>query len=221
MDILNWIYLKTQGLIKRTPNNTDTDTLAIGANVGFQRRGDSYQTYGMTLGDFKNTVVHGEMVYKQSTFTPYVFISDPMPNYGIGVVDFPGISTNNIYRMVGFASLPGQSGYNIKIGEIVSPTLPTNEISIVSNASSIQEDGINGIGRAISVMAPGAIARNVNNGDPIVLESAYLRADNSANPLVQEVFLVLSGPGPISFACNVTIDFLFGVPEGDTFTWVR
>ena len=220
MDILNWIYLKTAGLIKRTPNNTDADTLVIGANVGFQRRGDSYQTYAMTLGDFKNTVVNGKMVYKQGTFAPYAFTSDPMPNYGIGVVDSPGIPANNIYRMVGFISVPGfASTYSIKIGEIVSPVLPTNEIAVVSNNSSLQADGITGIGRAISVLAPGAIARNAATGAPVVLTQAYLRADNSVDPLVQEVFIELVGSA--NFECNVTLDFLFGVPEGDTFTWVR
>lgn len=220
MDILNWIYLKTEGLIKRTPNNTETDILAIGANVGSQRRGDSYQTYGMTLGDFKNTVIYGEMVYKQGTFASYAFTSDPMPNYGTGKVDFPGIPKNIIYRMVGFITLPGfASSYSVKLGEIISPVLPTNEIAVITNSSSVQEDGIVGIGRAISVLAPGAIARDPATSVPVVLTQAYLRADNSVNPLVQEVFLEVSGP--TNFTCNVTLDFLFGVPEGDTFTWVR
>lgn len=220
MDILNWLYLKTRNLIKAKPNAVETDVLAIGANVGFTNRGDLYKTYGMTLGDFKNTVVNGEFVYEQGTFAPYVFTTDPLPNYGIGQVNFPGIPKNNIYRMLGFGLLPGfTNSYTVKLGEIVSPTLPANEIAIVSNSSSIQEDGITGIGRAISVMAPGAIARDVSTSAPVVLTEAYLRADNTADPLVQEVFLVLTGP--VNFTCNVTIDFLFGVPEGDTFTWVR
>jgi hypothetical protein len=51
MDILNWIYIKTQGLIKTTPSNADTDLVAIGGQVPFTTRDDGYQTYGMTIKD--------------------------------------------------------------------------------------------------------------------------------------------------------------------------
>ena len=56
MDILNWIYLKTNELIRPTANNTNTDIIALGADVGPIQRGDSYQTYGMTIQDFANTI---------------------------------------------------------------------------------------------------------------------------------------------------------------------
>lgn len=51
MDILNWIYLKTQGLIRTKANNPATDVIALGAEVPFTTRGDGYQTYGMPLAD--------------------------------------------------------------------------------------------------------------------------------------------------------------------------
>lgn len=51
MDILNWIYLKTAGLIRSKANNADTDLIAVGANVGPIQRGDSYQTYAMPIKD--------------------------------------------------------------------------------------------------------------------------------------------------------------------------
>jgi hypothetical protein len=54
MDILNWIYLKTQGLIKTTPNNPKTDLVALGAEVPFTTRDDGYQTYAMTIGNLSN-----------------------------------------------------------------------------------------------------------------------------------------------------------------------
>lgn len=56
MDILNWIYLKTNELIRPTANNANTDIIALGADVGPIQRGDSYQTYGMTIQDFANTI---------------------------------------------------------------------------------------------------------------------------------------------------------------------
>jgi hypothetical protein len=222
MDILNWIYLKTAGLIRPKANNINTDTLVIGANVGPVQRGDSYLTYGMTLGDFKNDVINGNMVYEQGTFSPVAFTSDPMPYYGTGTVNFPGIPKNLIYRFAGFVSAPGNaSTYSIKLGELAttSPATPLQEINIVANSSSIQEDGITGIGRAVSVMGPGAIARNFATSAPVILTSAYIRADNSVDPLVQEVFVVLAGPA--NFDCNVTLDILVGIPEGYEFTWTR
>ena len=51
MDILNWLFIKKQQLIKTTANNADTDLIAVGANVGFQKRGDEYQTYAMPIKD--------------------------------------------------------------------------------------------------------------------------------------------------------------------------
>jgi hypothetical protein len=54
MDILNWLYIKRQQLIKTTPNNAQTDLVALGAEVPFSRRDDGYQTYAMTLADLSN-----------------------------------------------------------------------------------------------------------------------------------------------------------------------
>jgi hypothetical protein len=51
MDILNWLYIKTSDLIRKTPSNAETDLIAVGAEVPFTTRGDGYQTYGMTLKD--------------------------------------------------------------------------------------------------------------------------------------------------------------------------
>jgi len=222
MDILNWLHIKKQQLIRTVANNIETDVLPVGADVSFQKRGDKYQTYGLTLAGLKNDVINGNMVYEQSTFSPFAFITDPMPHYGTGQVNFPGIPKNIIYRLVGFISVPGNaSSYSVKIGELAttSPAAPLQEIAIVSNGSSIQEDGITGIGRAISVMAPGAIVRDDSTSAPVILTSAYIRADNSADPLVQEVFVELAGP--TDFGCTVTLDILVGVPEGYTFTWTR
>jgi hypothetical protein len=222
MDILNWIYLKTAGLIRPKANNINTDTLVIGANVGPVQRGDSYLTYGMTLGDFKNDVINGNMVYEQGTFSPLAFTTDPMPYYGTGQVNFPGQPKNLIYRLVGFIQAPGfASSYSIKIGELatISPATPSLEIVVISNGSTVQEDGITGIGRAVSIMGPGAIVRNFATSASAILTTAYIRADNSVDPLVQEVFVELAGP--VNFSCNVTLDLLVAVPEGYEFTWTR
>ncbi len=48
MDILNWIFVKKSNLIKTEVNKASTDLIALGANVSWLQRGDSYQTYAMT-----------------------------------------------------------------------------------------------------------------------------------------------------------------------------
>jgi predicted transcriptional regulator len=51
MDILNWLYLRKEQLIKTTANNPATDLVAIGADVTFARRDDKYKTYAMPIKD--------------------------------------------------------------------------------------------------------------------------------------------------------------------------
>jgi len=58
MDILNWIYIKTQNLIRTTPNNSKTDLIVLGAEVPFSKRGDGYQTYAMTINDFADSMLY-------------------------------------------------------------------------------------------------------------------------------------------------------------------
>jgi hypothetical protein len=54
MDILNWIYLRANGLIRTTANDPQTDLVALGADASFAKRGDKYLTYGMTIADLAN-----------------------------------------------------------------------------------------------------------------------------------------------------------------------
>jgi hypothetical protein len=51
MDILNWLYLRKEQLIRTTANNPATDLIAIGADVTFAKRDDKYKTYAMPIKD--------------------------------------------------------------------------------------------------------------------------------------------------------------------------
>ena len=51
MDILNWLYLRKEQLIRKTANNADTDLVAVGADVTFAKRDDQYKTYAMPIKD--------------------------------------------------------------------------------------------------------------------------------------------------------------------------
>lgn len=51
MDILNWLYLRKEQLIRKTANNPETDLVAVGADVTFAKRDDKYKTYAMPIKD--------------------------------------------------------------------------------------------------------------------------------------------------------------------------
>lgn len=52
MDILNWVYLLKNKLVKTTIEDPTQDLVIIGNNVSYAKRGDKYQSYGMTVEDF-------------------------------------------------------------------------------------------------------------------------------------------------------------------------
>lgn len=52
MDILNWIYLIKKKLTRTTVQDPQKDLVIIGGNVSYAKRGDKYQSYGMTVEDF-------------------------------------------------------------------------------------------------------------------------------------------------------------------------
>jgi len=91
MDILNWLYTKAAGLVKTKANDPNTDLIALGANVGFNRRDDQYQTYGMTL---KNCVQSGCTANTKHyeldiTATSVVTVDTPR-----GIIDITGMGTS-------------------------------------------------------------------------------------------------------------------------------
>ena len=91
MDILNWLFIKRQKLIRTTASNADTDLVAIGANVGFPKRDDEYKTYAMPIkdlslaGDVANTA-HYEL---DITTSSVVTVTTPR-----GIIDITGMGTS-------------------------------------------------------------------------------------------------------------------------------
>jgi len=51
MDILNWLRIKKENLIRPTLDSPK-DLIVLGADVSFQKRGDKYQSYAMPAEDF-------------------------------------------------------------------------------------------------------------------------------------------------------------------------
>jgi len=95
MDILNWIYLKTKNKIKKTFNNSSTDLVILGANVGFENRGDAYQSYGMTVNDFISQSV--PYILYSATF----YDTTTQPNGGATTAN--QVKINSTQNSTGFA----------------------------------------------------------------------------------------------------------------------
>jgi hypothetical protein len=56
MDIINWVYLLKNKLVKTTVQDPEKDLVILGNNVSYVKRGDKYQSYGMTVKDFATYV---------------------------------------------------------------------------------------------------------------------------------------------------------------------
>jgi hypothetical protein len=91
MDILNWLYIKTSGLIKTKANDPKTDLVALGANVGFNKRDDQYQTYAMPLVDAVQSGCTGNTKHYELDIT----INNTVTvNTTRGIIDITGMGTN-------------------------------------------------------------------------------------------------------------------------------
>jgi len=120
MDILNWLYLRKEQLIRTTANNPETDLIAIGADVTFAKRDDKYKTYAMPLkdlsvaGDVANTAyytvdLNTTLVVNVTTqkgvieITMNDSIADPLPAFGsvvpltINNVNMDFSNADNVY----------------------------------------------------------------------------------------------------------------------------
>lgn len=91
MDILNWIYLKTSNLIRTKANNADTDLIAVGADVTFGRKGDSYQTYAMPIKDLVEAGCEANTVHYELNVTATNIVTVTTPR---GIIDIIGMGSD-------------------------------------------------------------------------------------------------------------------------------
>jgi hypothetical protein len=66
MDILNWLYLAKNKFVRTTLGSTK-DLMIFGSKVGFNKRGDLYQNYAMSVEDFTASLPAPEPAYKVYT----------------------------------------------------------------------------------------------------------------------------------------------------------
>ena len=77
MDILNWLYLRKQQLIKTEANNAATDIVILGAEVPFTQRGDGYQSYAMSLANAVEAGCIENNTYRTGVYNEYPYIVTP------------------------------------------------------------------------------------------------------------------------------------------------
>lgn len=83
--------MKTAGLVKTTANNPETDLVALGANVGFNKRDDQYQTYAMPLKDAVQSGCTGNTAHYELDITTSNTVT---VNTTRGIIDITGMGTN-------------------------------------------------------------------------------------------------------------------------------
>jgi hypothetical protein len=115
MDILNWLHIKKQNLI-RTTLDSPQDLLVLGADVSFQKRGDKYQSYAMPSTDFALAIgvnpqfistTDGANVTGVTAATKSVSVLIPANTVKVGDTVF--VRTRG--RKVGTANIAAQSIY--------------------------------------------------------------------------------------------------------------
>jgi hypothetical protein len=140
MDILNWLYIKKQNLI-RTTLDSPQDLLVFGADVSFQKRGDKYQSYAMPAEDFlalaKNpqfiSTTDGTNVTGVTAATKSASVLIPANTVKVGDTIF--VRTRG--RKVGTAGISAQAIYINLSDTIGGSTVTLNAIANTSLYSQI------------------------------------------------------------------------------------
>jgi hypothetical protein len=91
MNIINWIYLKKQQLIRREANNADTDLIVLGAEVPFTTRDDGYQDYAMTLKDAVQSGCTANTKHYELDITATSVVTVNTPR---GIIDILGMGSS-------------------------------------------------------------------------------------------------------------------------------
>jgi hypothetical protein len=136
MDILNWLYLKKQKLVKTTFNNTQTDLLIIGADVSFNERDDKYLSYAITIDDFiAQLPTSGIVLTTVGTSGPATLTGNILniPDYttggGSGTVTSVGIVLGTSGNDVNVSNTPITSSGDIALNIPIASATNTGKLS--------------------------------------------------------------------------------------------
>jgi len=177
MDILNWVYLLKNKLVKTTVQDPTQDLVILGGNVTYAKRGDKYQSYGMTVEDFAAYVA-------STTGTQMNYVTGILdPEAESDFIELPDTITTdngdlfNTYKLGGIVNfnVPGQSSYSYLIGVISGDT----RLRLINDASVIGASGVTAYTGVSGKFTVNALVRDASTGAAIPLTFATIVLDNT------------------------------------------
>ena len=164
MDILNWLRIKKQNLI-RTTLDSPKDLVVLGADVSFQKRGDKYQSYAMPATDLVNSATIASTAHYELDITAGQTVTVNTPR---GIIDVLGMGTS-----AGNTPAPSySSSLLISINNLDLDLTPANKDNIYVQYSVYYNRGLSGTDNAIPyVLSVGTISGlefSVYNANPAV-----------------------------------------------------
>jgi hypothetical protein len=204
MDILNWVYLLKNKLVKSTVQDPAQDLLVIGNNVSYVKRGDKYQSYGITVEDFVASATGTQMNYTVGILDPEVqsdFIA--LPN----TITLNGTDLHNTYKLGGIVefNVVGTSAYSYLIGVISGD----QKLRLSNDASVIGADAVTTYDGVSGKFTVNALVKNASTGAIIPLTFATIVLDNTiAGPGDYFVSIVAIAGAPWSGTAYIDIEFM-------------
>lgn len=207
MDILNWVYLIKNKLTRTTVQDPEKDLVILGNNVSYVKRGDKYQSYGMTVQDFATYINESaagtDMVYTQGLLSPQVqsdFIQLP------DTITDSGSTLFKTYKLGGIVNFqaPGTSSYAYLIGAIVGDA----NLKLINDATVIGADGVTTYDGISGKFAVNALVKNASTGAVLPLTFATIVLDNTiASP--NDYFVSIVAVAGASWTGTAYIDIEF------------
>jgi hypothetical protein len=207
MDILNWVYLLKNKLVKTTVQDPAQDLIILGNNVTFAKRGDKYQSYGMTVEDFAASIVPApgtQMNYVTGILDPEAesdFIALP------DTITTDDLILYNTYKLGGIVEFNGIGvpSYSYLIGVISGDT----RLRLINDASVIGALGVTAYGGVSGKFTVNALVKNASTGAIIPLTFATIVLDNTiAGPDDYFVSIVASAGAPWVGTAYIDIEFM-------------
>jgi hypothetical protein len=166
MDILNWLGIKKQNLI-RTTLDSPQDLLVLGADVSFQKRGDKYQSYAMPAKDF----IEAGLIANTAHYELDITVTNTVTVNTIrGIIDITGMGTTAFLTpdpayATSYPFLINNPDLDLSVGNI-------DNIYVQYSVYYRQAADDNAIPYLISAGASSGLGFNLYNANPAIADTA-------------------------------------------------
>ena len=166
MDILNWLHIKKQNLI-RTTLDSPQDLLVLGADVSFQKRGDKYQSYAMPAQDF----IEAGLIANTAHYELDITVTNTVTVNTIrGIIDITGMGTTAFLTpdpayATSYPFLINNPDLDLSVGNI-------DNIYVQYSVYYRQAADDNAIPYLISAGASSGLGFNLYNANPAIADTA-------------------------------------------------